>query len=276
MGQSIAAFSAAFSGIIETPPPPPPAEAGSAGAGAGLTGQGKGGEQAAAAAGSEEEGGPLSPQRPMSLASFLATPSAPGAGGGGGSAADGSLAAPAASATPSASPRHPSPPTLAPPAPPLLFTYRSSPTSPLLYGAAFLPDAARHGPGPYPTLVSVYGGPHVQRVKADWGTTLDPRAQALRGEGYLVLAGDGRGSARRGLAFEAALYGRLGGVEVEDQVALVRTAAAWGLADARRVGIYGWSYGGYLSLMCLAKAPTVFQAAVCGAPVTEWEGYDTG
>jgi dienelactone hydrolase len=169
-----------------------------------------------------------------------------------------------------------------PPSPPVIFTFRGgragapAAAAPLLYGAAFLPDAARHGPGPYPTLVSVYGGPHVQRVKADWATTLDPRSQALRAEGYLVLVGDNRGSARRGLAFEAELHGRMGEVEVEDQVALVATAVGWGLADAARVGVYGWSYGGYMSLMCLAKEPGVFHAAVCGAPVTEWEGYDTG
>ena len=116
----------------------------------------------------------------------------------------------------------------------------------------------------------------MQRVKADWSATLDSRAQALRGEGYLVLVGDGRGSSRRGLAFEAEIWGRMGGLEVEDQVELVETFVRWGLADASRVGIYGWSYGGYMSLMCLAKAPSVFHAAVCGAPVTEWEGYDTG
>lgn len=116
----------------------------------------------------------------------------------------------------------------------------------------------------------------MQRVKADWSTALDPRAQALRAEGYLVVVGDNRGSARRGVGFEGELRGRMGSVEVEDQCALVATVVGWGLADPRRVGIYGWSYGGYLSLMCLAKAPHVFSAAVSGAPVTEWEGYDTG
>lgn len=165
------------------------------------------------------------------------------------------------------------------PPPPIIFTFNSpsAPPSTLpLYAAAFLPDATRFGPGPYPTLVSVYGGPHVQRVKTDWSMAIDLRANALRNEGYLVVMGDGRGSSRRGLHFEAELKGCMGTVEVEDQTALVNTVIGWGLADPLRVGIYGWSYGGYLSLMCLAKAPHVFHAAVAGAPVTEWEGYDTG
>ena len=67
----------------------------------------------------------------------------------------------------------------------------------------------------------------------------------------------------------------LGQLEVDDQVAAVRFAVAEGLADPSRVGIYGWSYGGYLSAMCLAKAPDVFRCAVSGAPVTSWDGYDT-
>jgi dipeptidyl-peptidase-4 len=67
----------------------------------------------------------------------------------------------------------------------------------------------------------------------------------------------------------------MGDLEVRDQVDGVRWLAAQGLADPRRVGVYGWSYGGYMAAMCLARAPETFKAAVAGAPVTAWDGYDT-
>lgn len=90
-----------------------------------------------------------------------------------------------------------------------------------------------------------------------------------------MLRLDGRGSSRRGKAFELPLHRNMGHAEVDDQVDGVRYLAAQGLADARRAGVVGWSYGGYLALLCLARAPDVFRAAVAGAPVTSWDGYDT-
>lgn len=101
------------------------------------------------------------------------------------------------------------------------------------------------------------------------------RAQYLRSLGFLVFILDNRGSARRGVAFEGAIRHRMGSIEVEDQVDGVRWLVAQGLADAKRVGVCGWSYGGYMSLMCLARAADTFHVAVSGAPVTHWDGYDT-
>src|SRR6185436_3480950 len=98
--------------------------------------------------------------------------------------------------------------------------------------------------------------------------TVDLRAQYLRQLGYLVFVLDNRGSSRRGLAFEGAIRHDMGNVEVKDQVDGVEWLVSRGLADASRVGVYGWSYGGYLSLMCLARAPGTLRAAVAGAPVT--------
>ena len=92
----------------------------------------------------------------------------------------------------------------------------------------------------------------------------------------LVAALDNRGSARRGRAFEAVLRRNFGGAEVEDQCALVEALVAGGLADGARVGACGWSYGGYMTLMLLAKRADVFCCGVAGAPVTSWDGYDTG
>lgn len=144
----------------------------------------------------------------------------------------------------------------------------------LLYGAVYRPPAS-FGPGPYPTLVDVYGGPHAQRVANAWGMTVNMRAQYLSSQGFLVFALDNRGSARRGLEFEGKIRRQMGKYEVRDQVDGVAWLAAQGLADPENVGVYGWSYGGYMSLMCLFQAPEVFKAAAAGAPVTDWDGYDT-
>jgi dipeptidyl-peptidase-4 len=143
-----------------------------------------------------------------------------------------------------------------------------------LYGALYRPPA-RFGAGPHPAIVHVYGGPHVQRVGNAWSTTVTMRAQYLASLGFVVFTLDNCGSARRGLAFEGAIKGDMGHLEVEDQVDGVRWLAAQGIADPARVGVYGWSYGGYMAAMCLARAPETFCVAVAGAPVTGWDGYDT-
>ena len=140
-----------------------------------------------------------------------------------------------------------------------------------LHAAVYRPD----GDGPFPTVVWVYGGPHAQLVTRSWATTVAMRAQLLRQEGFCVAVVDGRGSTARGLAFEGALRHRMGTVEVDDQVRLVESLVAEGTTDPARVGIYGWSYGGYMSALCLARRPDVFRAACAGAPVTSWDGYDT-
>lgn len=143
-----------------------------------------------------------------------------------------------------------------------------------LYGALYFPPA-EFGPRPYSVVVSVYGGPHAQRVTRNWAVTVDMRAQYLSSLGFLVFKVDNRGSARRGLAFEGALKHTMGDVEVQDQVDGVKWLVGQGLANPAHVGIYGWSYGGYMAAMCLARAPETFKVAVAGAPVTHWDGYDT-
>jgi len=158
-------------------------------------------------------------------------------------------------------------------APPELVMLQSRDGVPL-YAAIYRP-APRFGPGPFPTIVYVYGGPHAQMVSNSWSMTVSMRAQYLRSLGFLVFVLDNRGSARRGLAFEGALKHNMGDIEVQDQVDGVCWLAAQGLADPARVGVYGWSYGGYMACMCLARAPEIFKVAVAGAPVTHWDGYDT-
>lgn len=145
----------------------------------------------------------------------------------------------------------------------------------VLYAALYKPDSKKFGPPPYKTLISVYGGPSVQLVCNSWIGTVDMRAQYLRSKGILVWKLDNRGTSRRGLKFESHLKHSMGRVDAEDQL----TGAEWlikqGLARAGHIGLYGWSYGGYLSAMTLARFPDTFCCAVSGAPVTSWDGYDT-
>ncbi|HTU67000.1 MAG TPA: S9 family peptidase [Steroidobacteraceae bacterium] len=128
----------------------------------------------------------------------------------------------------------------------------------------------------YPVLVDVYGGPGVQRVANAWGNLFH---QYLAQHGYVVFALDNRGSGLRGTKFETTLVengaGRMAKVEVQDQVRGVEFLRTLPYVDGARIGIFGWSYGGYMTLMCLMQAPDAFAAGVAGAPVTDWALYDT-
>lgn len=148
-----------------------------------------------------------------------------------------------------------------------------------LHAALYYPTQTREAEGrprhKPPVIVEVYGGPGPQSVNNSWAQTVDLRAQLLAQHGFLVLKVDNRGSARRGLRFEGAIAGNFGDLEVRDQAAGVRWAQRLGLVAGERAGIYGWSYGGYLSAMALLKAGDVFAVGVAGAPVADWDGYDT-
>ena len=124
----------------------------------------------------------------------------------------------------------------------------------------------------YPAILSVYGGPHVQHVRRTW---VDVRDRILADAGYVVFRLDNRGSANRGKAFETAIHGRMGEREVEDQVAGVNYLKEQGFIDPTRVGVMGWSYGGYMTLRLLTLAPDAFAAGASGAPVSDWALYDT-
>lgn len=133
-------------------------------------------------------------------------------------------------------------------------------------------DPARN----YPVVVYVYGGPAGQTVQRSWPSRADALlSQYLAQQGYVVFSLDNRGTPRRGAVFGAALYGHQGGVEVEDQVQGARWLAQQPWVDADRIGVFGWSNGGYMSLMLLAKASDVYTCGVAGAPVTDWALYDT-
>jgi dipeptidyl-peptidase-4 len=156
--------------------------------------------------------------------------------------------------------------------PPELLELTAADGSTLLHGAFYRPDPTW---GPPPLVLSVYGGPHSQRVVNAWSLTVELRAQWLRQRGIGVLIVDNRGTSGRGLAFEAGLAGRLGSIEVDDQATAARELVRRGDADLERIGLYGWSYGGYMTLVCMAREPNLFKVGVAGAPVVDWDGYDT-
>jgi dipeptidyl-peptidase-4 len=125
----------------------------------------------------------------------------------------------------------------------------------------------------YPAVVVVYGGPHFQNVRDVWsGLSFD---QVLAHRGYVVWQLDNRGSSDRGTAFEAPIYREMGKVEVTDQVFGVRQLIQMGFVDPARIGITGWSYGGYMTIRSLLLAPDVFKVGVAGAPVNDFRNYDT-
>jgi dipeptidyl-peptidase-4 len=128
----------------------------------------------------------------------------------------------------------------------------------------------------YPAVLIVYGGPTVQTVARRWGERRGSQtAQLLTQRGYVVFAIDNRGSGGRGQKFTEALHRRLGGVEVEDQLRGVAWLMEQPFVDPARVGVYGWSYGGYMTLMLLGQSPDTFKAGIAGAPVTDYRLYDT-
>ncbi len=124
----------------------------------------------------------------------------------------------------------------------------------------------------YPAIVSVYGGPGAQTVRNGWSVNFN---QILAQQGYVVFQLDNRGSANRGVAFEAPLYHAMGEVEVRDQRTGVEFLKSRSFVDADRIGVSGWSYGGYMTLNLMFKAGDLFAAGVAGAPVTDWRLYDT-
>ncbi|OUC48094.1 peptidase, S9A/B/C family, catalytic domain protein [Trichinella nativa] len=127
---------------------------------------------------------------------------------------------------------------------------------------------------PRPTILFVYGGPCAQMVRNCWPTFLClPLFMKM---GYVVLVVDGRGSAYRGKQLEIAIGGRMGCVEIEDQVHALRYVASQNKCiDMKRVVVMGWSYGGYLAINALAKHPNIFKIAISGAPVVDWHLYDS-
>ncbi|MFJ9607258.1 prolyl oligopeptidase family serine peptidase [Kitasatospora sp. NPDC101176] len=145
-----------------------------------------------------------------------------------------------------------------------------------LRAALYLPTGHRAGAGPLPVLLAPYGGP-AQQIVDTGGQWYDLLAQWYADQGFAVLVVDGRGTPGRGPHWEKSVRGDKAGPALEDQVDGLRQTARLrpGLLDLDRVGIRGWSYGGYLAALAVLRRPDVFHAAVAGAPPTDQRLYDT-
>ncbi|MBQ5647554.1 MAG: S9 family peptidase [Alistipes sp.] len=124
----------------------------------------------------------------------------------------------------------------------------------------------------YPVLLTQYSGPGSQSVSNRWSLDWE---DALPHEGYIVACCDGRGTGFRGEKFKKCTYADLGRKEVEDQISFARFLAKQEFVDAERIGIYGWSYGGFMALNCALHGDGLFRMAIAVAPVTSWRYYDT-
>ncbi|MBI1750700.1 MAG: S9 family peptidase [Acidobacteria bacterium] len=126
----------------------------------------------------------------------------------------------------------------------------------------------------YPVIVYTYGGPHAQIVRNGWGA-FSLWHQMMAQKGYIIFGLDNRGSAGRGHAFEAQVYHKFGENELADQLAGVAYLKSLAYVDGTRIGIHGWSYGGYMTCYAMLNGAGAFKAGFAGAPVTDWRQYDT-
>ena len=127
----------------------------------------------------------------------------------------------------------------------------------------------------YPALVFVYGGPGVQTVTNAWGGARGLWFQMMAQKGYIIFTLDNQGGLNRGHSFETPIYHHLGRIELKEQMAGVSYLQSLPYVDPARIGITGWSYGGYMTCLAMLEAPQLFKAGFAGAPVTDWRQYDT-
>ncbi|MGM9733601.1 MAG: DPP IV N-terminal domain-containing protein [Prevotella sp.] len=126
----------------------------------------------------------------------------------------------------------------------------------------------------YPTVVYVYGGPHAHNVDATWHWGSRSWETYMAQKGYVLFILDNRGSENRGLEFEQATWHRLGKVEMLDQMKGVEYLKSLPYVDADRLGVHGWSYGGYMTISLMTNYPDVFKVGVAGGPVIDWRWYE--
>ena len=127
----------------------------------------------------------------------------------------------------------------------------------------------------YPVFMTVYNGPGINTVNDSWDSKNMLWHCMLAQEGYIVVSVDGRGTGYRGADFKKVTYKQLGKYETEDQIASAKYLATLPYVDASRIGIQGWSYGGYMTLLCMTKGADIFKAGISVAPVTTWRFYDS-
>lgn len=126
----------------------------------------------------------------------------------------------------------------------------------------------------YPTIVYVYGGPHVHLVDASWHWASRPWETYMAQKGYIIFVLDGRGSENRGRDFEQVTFRQLGQVEMEDQMKGVDYLRSLPYVDTGRLGVHGWSFGGFMTISLMTTYPDVFKVGVAGGPVIDWKWYE--
>ncbi|MFA4852126.1 MAG: S9 family peptidase [Bacteroidales bacterium] len=126
----------------------------------------------------------------------------------------------------------------------------------------------------YPVFMYVYGGPGVQTVENNWGYVDFAWAEMLAQKGYIVVSVDNRGTGSRGEEFKKCTYGQLGKLETIDQIEAAKYLGSLAYVDKSRIGIWGWSYGGYITALCMTKGADYFKVGIAVAPVTNWKYYD--
>lgn len=142
-----------------------------------------------------------------------------------------------------------------------------------LYGKIIYP--ANFNPAKkYPVVVYLYNGPHAQMITNRFPESGNLWYDVLANKGYVVFSMDGRGSSNRGLKFEQAIHGKAGTVEMDDQMKGVDYLKSLPFVDATRMGIHGWSYGGFMTTSFMLRKPDVFKAGVAGGPVLDWKQYE--
>ena len=127
----------------------------------------------------------------------------------------------------------------------------------------------------YPVFMYQYSGPGSQQVNNEWNSADDYWFMMLAQQGYIVACVDGRGTGFKGAEFKKVTYKELGKYEVEDQIDAAKVFGKYDYVDASRIGIFGWSYGGFMSSNCILKGNDVFKMAIAVAPVTNWRFYDS-
>jgi dipeptidyl-peptidase-4 len=126
----------------------------------------------------------------------------------------------------------------------------------------------------YPTIVYVYGGPHSQMVTNTYLANLRRWEMHMAQRGYLVYVQDNRGTSNRGSAFEKAIHGQCGQAEMADQMEGVKMLMSLPYVDKDRIGVHGWSYGGFMTISLITNYPDIFKVAVAGGPVIDWKWYE--
>ena len=126
----------------------------------------------------------------------------------------------------------------------------------------------------YPLIVYVYGGPHSQMVKNTYMAELRRWEMNMAQKGYIVYVQDNRGTQNRGLEFEQAIHGQCGQAEMADQMVGVRMMMDLPFVDKDRIGVHGWSYGGFMTISLITNYPEVFKVGVAGGPVIDWKWYE--